>query len=160
MNTVKTVVSLATTISLITLPLQDVTANQSFNIPLIIAQSSRSEVVDDWTDYFFYGVRPEMKGRRISSSQTLYAREWSALRQVVNQYVAWTQTNCGEPPQYATYGYDLTDLPLSDELADAVFYGRHPELNGRTIRSGETALAREWRAIHSKIADIMPLDLC
>jgi hypothetical protein len=32
-------------------------------------------------------------------------------------------------------------------LADLVFYGRHPDLRGKKITAGQTALAEEWRSI-------------
>ena len=34
-----------------------------------------------------------------------------------------------------------------DDLADRIFYERHPELRGRKILPGETALAQEWNRI-------------
>jgi len=36
-------------------------------------------------------------------------------------------------------------------LIDVVFHTRHPELNGRRIRPGEQALAKEWSAIRTSI---------
>jgi hypothetical protein len=37
-------------------------------------------------------------------------------------------------------------------LTDLVFFGRHPELGGRRLRADETALVREWRTIHDRVA--------
>lgn len=36
-----------------------------------------------------------------------------------------------------------------DNLADQIFYKRHPELNGREIKPHETALIQEWKAIRN-----------
>ncbi|EDX70858.1 hypothetical protein MC7420_147 [Coleofasciculus chthonoplastes PCC 7420] len=42
-----------------------------------------------------------------------------------------------------------------NEVADAVFYARHPELKGRKIRPGETNLAREWSAIQNRLPEFI-----
>jgi hypothetical protein len=38
-----------------------------------------------------------------------------------------------------------------NKLTDAVFHRRHPELQGRRIEKGETALANEWLAIRDRV---------
>jgi len=51
-------------------------------------------------------------------------------------------------------GYDVVNYS-PNEVADAVFYARHPELNERKIRPGETTLAREWNAIQNRLPEFV-----
>jgi len=49
-------------------------------------------------------------------------------------------------------GYHLAQGVLDENhLADAVFFDRHPERNGRLLTSGESALVREWVEIRDLI---------
>jgi hypothetical protein len=50
---------------------------------------------------------------------------------------------------------------VSDELnqvADAIFYARHPELSGRKIGSNQTRLANEWLRIITTVSLLHPWD--
>jgi len=123
------------------------------------SSSSRKEEVDDWTDTFFYAVHPDMEGRSINPSQELYVREWNALRGVVKNWVGWIESNCG-PASSDQDQASVNNVSVRDKLADAVLYARHPELNGREIRSGETALANEWKSIHDRISGVLFSGFC
>jgi hypothetical protein len=123
------------------------------------SSSSRKEEVDDWTDTFFYAVHPDMKGRSIDPAQELYVREWNALRGVVKNWVGWIESNCGTASSDQDQA-SVDNVSVRDKLADAVFYARHPELNGREIRSGETALANEWKSIHDRISEVLFSGFC
>ena len=45
------------------------------------------EKVDYWTNYFFKLLRPEMRNKKVRIHQTLYRRERSEIRRVVNKVV-------------------------------------------------------------------------
>ena len=46
--------------------------------------------------------------------------------------------------------------PRLDQVADAVFYTRHPELNYRKIQPSEMRLASEWSGIRRAISSLHP----
>ncbi|MFW6359982.1 MAG: hypothetical protein ACOC0N_12320, partial [Chroococcales cyanobacterium] len=84
------------------------------------------------------------------SDQTLYRKEWLAIRQVIPDMIAWTEIQCGAAAESGQYEYTVVNYD-ADAIADAVFYARHPELKGRKIRPGETDLANEWSAIRRNL---------
>lgn len=102
--------------------------------------------IDNLTDNYFYLFRPELRGRKIQSHQTLYQREWNGIRQVVRYSLDGNPQGCG-----------LFFTGSNDDIADAVFYARHPKLNGRKIKKTELNLAREWQSIRNKIDDSLPV---
>ena len=115
-----------------------------------------ASVLDQYTDSYFWNVNPEMLNRSIQPHQTQYKKEWLAIREVLNDQLVWMQLPlCYAEP--GEYGYEVEDYGETvTALTDAVFYTRHPELNGRKIRPGETALVEEWKAI----TRMFPPSLC
>lgn len=115
-----------------------------------------TDELNQTTDGYFGFVRPEMRGKKIQPSQTLYQKEWLAIREVMQNRLVWMEL----PVCYAdpgTYGYEVENYGETVEaLTNAVFYARHTELVGRLIRPGETALIEEWKAIKRKF----PPSLC
>lgn len=111
-----------------------------------------SSAVNAWTDFFFYRLYPQMQGEKLEPSQTQLQQEWVAIRRAIADKVRWTSRECEQPPE--SNGYDVFNYS-PNEVADAVFYARHPELNERKIRPGETNLAREWSAIQSRLPEFV-----
>jgi len=115
-----------------------------------------ASVLDQYTDSYFWNVNPEMLNRSIQPYQTQYKKEWLAIREVLNNQLVWMQLPlCYAEP--GEYGYEVEDYGETvTALTDAVFYTRHPGLNGRKIRPEETALVEEWKAI----TRMFPPSLC
>lgn len=97
--------------------------------------------VNTWTNSLFYALHPYMRNQKIQSYQTLYQKEWLAINRVIKNNTKLVCNFSGSEGYYDFVGY-------IQDVADAVFYARHPELNGRKIRAGEYELAREWRSIY------------
>jgi hypothetical protein len=121
-----------------------------------VLASVPASVLDQSTDSYFWNVHPEMLNRSIQPNQTQYKKEWLAIREVLKDRLVWmVLPYCYAEP--GTYGYEVEDYGETvTALTDVVFYARHPELNGRKIRPGETALVEEWNAI----ARMFPPSLC
>jgi len=106
------------------------------------------QVLDQWSNSYFWYVRPEMLNRRIQPSQKLYQREWLAVRAVLQEKLVWMQLP-GCVSDSGEYDYELPDYKdAHTAIADAVFYTRHPELRGRKLRPSETRLIEEWNSIY------------
>jgi len=117
------------------------------------SNSIPSSELNEWTDFIFGLVHPEMEGRVIQPHQTQYKQEWLAIREALKDKLVWTQMLCVDD----SYGYHLTDYKEAiTAISDAVFHVRHPELGGRQIQPYETELIREWESI----SDNFPLSLC
>lgn len=107
-----------------------------------------NQELDEWSNSYFWFVRPEMLNRRIQPSQTLYQREWLSIRAVLRNKLAWMQlptcvSDSGE------YVYELPDYKdAHTAITDAVFYTRYPQLRGRKLKPSETRLVEEWNTIY------------
>jgi hypothetical protein len=88
-------------------------------------------IVDRFTDSYFWTINPEMLNRSIQPHQTQYKKEWLAIREIFRDRLTWMQLPlCYAEP--GEYGYEIKDYgEAMTALTDAVFYARHPELNGR-----------------------------
>lgn len=124
------------------------------------------EIIDDWTDEFFYRANPQLSGRQIRANETEYIREWNAIERIIPDLLVYNNNPvCGDR-NWILESYDHLSVNegkalVSDELnqvADAIFYARHPELSGRKIRSNETQLANEWLRIRSTVSLLHPCD--
>jgi hypothetical protein len=87
-----------------------------------------------------------MDHKNIEKNQTLYQKEWLAMREVLKDKLIYSTRieYCGKP------GYELSNSgndPVS-ALADAIFYVHHPELAGHKIKPSQTSLKEEWNAIY------------
>ncbi len=105
-------------------------------------------VLNEFTDSGFWNIRPEMLNRTIQPNQTLYRREWSAIKEVMSKLLMWRELpHCYADP--GTYGYDVENYAeMVTAVTDAVFYARHPELQRRKLRPSETRLIEEWNGIY------------
>jgi hypothetical protein len=169
------------------------------------------EIVDYWTNYFFKLLRPEMRNKKIKIHHTLYRRERSEIRRVVNNVV---YQSCQQPNINHYYllserekerkklefrqllnhqagvrkefrdnhdadwqrsdhddeelfwdeelwneGYywgrtnDYFFEGLYQDLTDAVFYARHPELSEQISRKDTMNWSSEWTFIRQQFAD-------
>ncbi len=136
--------------------------NHSLNhkIPANVPQP----VIDQWTNKFFFRLHPELIGRKISIDEVNYINEWQAIEKVVRHslvYQKYAGHNFGSDWYLLNYdtqvknGVKLVSCVL-DNVADAIFYQRHPELQNRRIRPGETALAYEWVKIREIVSELPP----
>jgi len=125
------------------------------------------EMIDDWTDELFYRANPQLSRRRIRADETEYIREWNAIKRIVPELLVYNNNInvCGDT-EWILDSYDHIPVNqgeglVSDELdqvADAIFYARNPELSGRKIRSDETGLANEWLRIRTAVSLLHPCD--
>jgi len=133
-----------------------------------IANSQPQEAIDRWADNFFYSVNPQLSRRKIRADETLYIREWNAIQRVVPNILVYENNACGRGNQNFEWllnnydrqsrnGLNLVSEDL-DKIADAIFYVRNPELGGRKIQPGETALANEWLRIRNTVSRLHPCD--
>lgn len=138
------------------IPLENIQSNIDFQQILYecrrLLAEAPSSAVNAWTDFFFYRLYPQMQGEKLEPSQTQLQQEWVAIRRAIADKVRWTSRECEQPPD--SDGYDVVNYN-PNEVADAVFYARHPELNERKISPGETNLAREWSAIQSRLPEFV-----
>lgn len=104
-----------------------------------------NDIINSFTDVFWYQVRPEMRGSTILTHKSLYKYEWMAINQVVKTHIAGDSRGCG-----------LFFVGSFDDIADAVFFARYPERAGRKLNASETSLIREWNAIRARIYDPTP----
>jgi hypothetical protein len=108
--------------------------------------------VDQFTDSYFWTINPGMRNRNIQPHQTQYKKEWLVIREIFQDRLTWMQL----PVCYAEpgeYGYEIKDYgEAMTALTDAVFYARHPELNGRKISPNETNLIQEWNSINRSVS--------
>jgi hypothetical protein len=136
--------------------------------PQEIIDPRGEELIARWTDNFFYSVNPQLSQRKIRADETLYIREWNAIARVVPDILVYENSACGGDKRtfewllsnYDTQsrnGLNLVSEDL-DKIADAIFYVRNPELGGRKIQPGETALANEWLRIRTAVSQLHPCD--
>lgn len=120
---------------------------------------SRQDAINSQTDMFLYKVNPELNGRKLRSNDYGYINQWNAIRAAVEQEMKPDISSCAGDQYWELYSYDgINGLPSSrrpspsfDRIADAIFHSRHPELNGRSISSTNSALANEWSQIRRSI---------
>lgn len=115
---------------------------------------SRRHIVDNLTNWVFYRVNPELNHRQLKSNEYSYIREWQNLRSAIDEKVV-PATEAGFRGKMG--GWEFSPAPgqsfaqAYDELADVIFNSRHPQRQGRAIAQAETAAAKEWSEIRSKI---------
>lgn len=112
--------------------------------------------IDWWTDELWYRVRPQMRGQEIRPEQQLYQREWAAIRRVISNRIEPGLPG-SVPGDCSASSYFKGSDAAYDLVADAVFYARHPERNGREIEPGKPHLIREWRTIRKRLQDALPM---
>ncbi len=135
-----------------------------------IANSQPQEAIDRWADNFFYSVNPQLSRRKLRADETLYIREWNAIARAVPDILVYQNNSCGGGGYKPTFEWMLSNYDTQsrnglnlvsedlDKIADAIFYVRNPELGGRKIQPGETALANEWLRIRTAVSRLHPCD--
>ncbi|MEO1623082.1 MAG: serine/threonine-protein kinase, partial [Cyanobacteria bacterium J06632_3] len=129
----------------------------------LIAEWEKIRACEAVVDFIYYENNPELNGQRISTGDSRAQQEWNAIRSGVAG--CRTQTNSssgsasssGSSSNSSSSGSSANTTGQSgktrsekiDDMADAIFYRRHPELNGRAIRANETSLSREWASIRA-----------
>lgn len=103
-----------------------------------------ASVLDQHTDSYFWTVHPEMWDRAIQPHQTQYKKEWLAIREALRDRLVYGQVCYKDGYDYEVENYGEALFAITD----AVFYARHPELNGRKIAPNETSLVQEWNSIY------------
>ncbi len=125
--------------------------NRTFPLPT----ESKDVAIDRYTDHFFYDANPELNKRKLRSNDTAYIQEWQAIRQAIVPLVKTNREACprggGSEGPYWEFALSTARKTSSyDDLTDAIFYHRNPDMAGQKLRSG-TAAAKEWSAIHRNV---------
>ncbi len=110
------------------------------------ADEALETAVNQWTDRLFAALRPEMAYRNIEADETDAKRDWLAVQGQVRATLKGAPGCDGSPG----YRPDLTKARI-DDLADAVFYARHPELEGQKLADATGDLAAEWKSIRKRL---------
>jgi hypothetical protein len=115
---------------------------------LASANQSREQSVDSVTDWLFYNVNPELNRRKLQSDESDYIQEWQAIRAVVNTGLRYDARNSNSRAcQIPDWYFDNDDEAFRDRLADAIFYHRHPEMNGQPISRTDRYSIRTWNKL-------------
>ncbi|WRH65545.1 MAG: hypothetical protein RSE13_17050 [Planktothrix sp. GU0601_MAG3] len=59
-----------------------------------VFRQAPADLIDEYTDHFFYQVNPELQGRKLTSRDREYIREWENLRAVIAPMIRPTQEVC------------------------------------------------------------------
>ncbi len=119
------------------------------------ARLSDITLIEQYTDHFFYQVNPELQGRKLTSTDREYIREWENLRAVIVPMIRPSQEVCPLEKYDVGWDFDLDGMPNSyssvfDYLADIIFYNRYPQLIGKKLSPG-TSEAKEWSVIRERL---------
>lgn len=103
------------------------------------AQSSLPQsAIDEWTHRFFYRVHKGL-GRKTRSTDLAYIREWQAIQNRLKGNLVYGSASCGNDQEKFAWILNEYDgnirkpSRLLDKVANAIFYNRHSNLNGRKI---------------------------
>ena len=132
---------------------------------MIAANNAPEKAIDEFTDSIFYKLHPQLNRRQIRSNETQYINEWAAIRKALRDDNFVYQRGCNVRLEWQLSEYDtpgrygreiIVFSSVLNQVADAVFYTRHPELGYCTIKSSETRLASEWSKIRQGVSLIPP----
>ncbi len=125
--------------------------------PATASPISYEDAVNIVTDSLFSHVHPERHGRKLQANEYEHIREWQAIHKVLDQGILEYKK---KPPNKACENLDWAypsnqtrDVAIDEKLADAVFYVRHPERQGRSIGPNETAAIQEWKKLKKAMFD-------
>jgi hypothetical protein len=106
---------------------------------------SRDQSVDTVTDSLFHNVNPELKRRKIRTSESAYIQEWQVIRQVVDRGLRYKKLDPKKNPcEIPDWYFDNKDEAFRDRLADAIFYHRYPAMKGQPIDRSDRTSTGEW----------------
>ena len=122
--------------------------NRTFPNPV----QPRSEAIDHYTDHFFYTANPELKKRKLRTTDYVYIQEWNVLRKAIAPLIKSDKEVCStSDPKQSFWEFDLNKNQQSyDYLADVIFYNRNPKLEEKRIRPN-ILKAQEWSSIRRKM---------
>jgi hypothetical protein len=121
-----------------------------------IPKESQAWGIDFYTDHFFHAANPQLKGRKLRSSDRAYIQEWQTIRRAVAPLVKSSTEVCfrGAESAEAFWEVDLNfkqnGSSTYDYLADVIFYHRNPKMAGQKLRPG-TNSARQWSVIRNQM---------
>ncbi|MEB3280473.1 MAG: hypothetical protein VKK42_16295 [Lyngbya sp.] len=120
----------------------------------VVSQAPAQEI-DFYTDHFFYQANPELQGRKLTSRDRDYLREWDNLRAAIAPLIKPTEEACPFEKPDGRWEFDIDGKPESyssayDYLADVIFYSRYPQMLGQKLSPG-TVFAREWSTIRKRL---------
>lgn len=120
-----------------------------------VSRQAPADLIDQYTDHFFYQVNPELQGRKLTSRDREYIREWENLRAVIAPMIRPSREVCPFETSDVGWDFDFQGMPRSysnpyDYLADIIFYNRYPQLIGQKLSPG-TSEAKEWSIIRERL---------
>ena len=115
----------------------------------------RIRAVEIITNSLFYTLNPKLKNRKIQANESGYINEWNSLRDAIDKKMKPSSQACGKlytPGEKEFWEFSPTSGQTFDqaynELADAVFYSRYPQMRNQVMRKPERD---NWLAIRDKI---------
>ncbi len=146
------------TLTMLTGILTTVSNQPAIARPQPVPKESQASGIDFYTNHFFHAANPQLKGRKLRSSDRAYIQEWQAIRRAVTPLVKSSSEVCfgGAEATEAFWEVEVkfnkngSGSPTYDALADLIFSHRHPEIAIRKISPGTNA-ARQWSAIRSQM---------
>ncbi|MCC3450092.1 MAG: hypothetical protein JGK03_31790 [Microcoleus sp. PH2017_25_DOB_D_A] len=114
---------------------------------------SRTQAVDNLTDWFFYKVNPQLGDRKLRSDDSpIYIREWNAIRRTVDREMIATPGDCAGDAfwdfDYRSHGRSLVSGALEeDRVADTIWTIRDP--SGDKTRADVSK--QQWKKLRNLI---------
>ncbi|MEO0767945.1 MAG: serine/threonine-protein kinase [Cyanobacteria bacterium J06649_4] len=119
----------------------------------LIAEWESIRACEAVVDFIYYENHPELNGRKIPTGDSSAQSEWTSIKNGVagcrSQTTASSGNSSASGSSSNSSASTKTRSQQIDDMADVIFNRRHPELNGRSIRPGETNLSREWASIRA-----------
>jgi hypothetical protein len=121
-------------------------------------EANETNLIQEWkqirncearVDYLFYQKHPELGQRKLRKNETTLVNEWLQIKSnlsACSQQNTVASTPKSSPSPVIVQTSNNQEI---DQLADRIFYERHPELRGRKIQANETYLAQEWQTIRN-----------
>jgi hypothetical protein len=122
---------------------------------------SRTQAVDNLTDWFFYKVNPQLGDRKLRSDDSpIYIREWNAIRRTVDRETIATPGDCAGDAfwdfDYRSHGRSLVSgarpyggyANEEDRIADTIWTIRDP--SGDKTRADVSK--QQWKKLRQLIS--------
>lgn len=120
-----------------------------------VSRQAPTQLIDEYTDHFFYQANPQLQGRKLTSRDRNYIREWDNLRAAIAPLIKPTEVACAFAEPDGRWEFHFGGQPDSysnpyDYLTDVIFYSRYPQMIGQKLQPGTTD-AQEWSAIRKRL---------
>ncbi len=120
-----------------------------------VIRQAPTQLIDEYTDHFFYQANPQLQGRQLTSRDRNYIREWENLRAAIAPLIKPTEVACAFAEPDGNWEFHFGGQPDSysnpyDYLTDVIFYSRYPQRIGQKLQPGTTD-AQEWSAIRKRL---------